>query len=77
VAEIWTMATLLLEWIKIASSFPLPEDEKITKALAHCDERPAPYVITDEKCAIFSNSVGKHSGMSGRMLGSVKARQLH
>jgi hypothetical protein len=36
----------------------MPDDEKITKALAHCDERPAPYVITDEKCAIFSNSVG-------------------
>jgi hypothetical protein len=23
--------------------------------LAHCEERPALYVITDEKCAIFSN----------------------
>jgi hypothetical protein len=38
-------------------SFPSPGDEKITKNLAHCEERPAPYVITDEKCAIFSNSV--------------------
>jgi hypothetical protein len=31
--------------------------EKIRKVLAHCEERPAPYVTTDEKCAIFSNSV--------------------
>jgi hypothetical protein len=43
-------------WIKIAASFPSPDDEKITKGLAHCEERPAPYVIADEKCAIFSNS---------------------
>jgi hypothetical protein len=43
--------------MKIAESFPLPGDEKITKGLAHCEERPAPYVIADEKCAIFSNSV--------------------
>jgi hypothetical protein len=44
-------------WIKIAASFPSPDDEKITKGLAHSEERPAPYVIADEKCAIFSNSV--------------------
>jgi hypothetical protein len=43
--------------IKIAESFTSPGDEKITKGLAHCEERPGPDVITDEKCAIFSNSV--------------------
>jgi hypothetical protein len=45
-------------WIKIVS-FPLPDDEKITKGLAHCEERPAPYVTTNEKCVIFSNSAAK------------------
>jgi hypothetical protein len=43
--------------MKLAESFPSPGDEKITKGLAHCEERPSPYVTTDEKCAIFSNSV--------------------
>jgi hypothetical protein len=42
--------------MKIAESFPSPGDEKITKGLADCEKHPAPYVITDKKCAIFSNS---------------------
>jgi hypothetical protein len=45
--------------MKIAESFPSPGDEKITKGLAHCEERPAPYVMTNKKCAIFSNSVAE------------------
>jgi hypothetical protein len=49
-------------WIKIAKSFTSCEEEKITKALVHWEERLAPYVITDEKCAIFSNSVGDARG---------------
>jgi hypothetical protein len=35
-------------WIKIAASFSLPDDEKITKGLAHCEEHPTPYVITEK-----------------------------
>jgi hypothetical protein len=50
--------------MKLAESFPSPDDEKITKGLAHCEERPAPYVIADEKGAIFSNSAGQESQLS-------------
>jgi hypothetical protein len=61
-------------WIKIAASFPSPDDGKITKGLAHCVERPAPYVIADEKCAIFSNSVVLHfqQGVRLRFVASLQ-----
>jgi hypothetical protein len=35
----------------------LLDEEKITKGIVHCEERPAPGAISNEKCAIFSNSV--------------------
>jgi hypothetical protein len=40
----------------MAESFPLLDEEKITKGIVHCEERPAPCAINNEKCAIFSNS---------------------
>jgi hypothetical protein len=43
--------------IEMAESFPLLDEEKITKGIVHCEERPAPNCISNEKCAIFSNSV--------------------
>jgi hypothetical protein len=58
--------------MKIAESFPLPDDEKITKGLAHCEERPAPYVIADEKCAIFSNSASQNNVGNRKIDGQSK-----
>jgi hypothetical protein len=42
--------------IEMAESVPLDDEEKITKDLAHWEERPAPQVADSEKVYIFSNS---------------------
>jgi hypothetical protein len=42
--------------IEITESFPSLDVEKITKALVHCEERPAPHVTDNENIYIFSNS---------------------
>jgi hypothetical protein len=41
----------------MAEKFSSCDEEKITKGLGHCEEGPAPCVISNEKCAVFSNSV--------------------
>jgi hypothetical protein len=51
------LATLRYERIEMAESFSAHDDEKITKEIVHCEERPAPCNISNEKCTIFSNSV--------------------
>jgi hypothetical protein len=43
----------------MAEKFSSCPEENITKGLGHCEERPAPCVISNEKCAVFSNSVEK------------------
>jgi hypothetical protein len=52
-----SLATLGDERIEMTESFSSHDDEKITKETVHCEERPAPCAISNEKCAIFSNSV--------------------
>jgi hypothetical protein len=41
----------------MAEKFSSCDEENIAKGLGHCEERPAPCVISNEKCAVFSNSV--------------------
>jgi hypothetical protein len=43
--------------IEIAESFSSHDEEKITKGLAHCEERQATMIADNEKVYIFSNSV--------------------
>jgi hypothetical protein len=46
----------------MAEKFSLCDEENITKGFCLSEERPAPCVISNEKCAVFSNSVHLHHG---------------
>jgi hypothetical protein len=50
----------------LAEKFSTCGEEKITKGIGHCKERPAPCVISNKKCATFSNSDMTSAGGGAR-----------